>query len=126
MYKIWKIMPDKEGRVLAYCKDKKQALELIEMLHKPIGINGSYWYLGTEDEEEELVEEPYEVNSVVPIYRVSNYTDHWQLIGFTLSVEEANKVVKALCWRDMEDCTFRYVAGSSFIDRIRVEDVENM
>ena len=119
-------MPDKEGRVLAYCKDKKQALELIEMLHKPIGINGSYWYLGTEDEEEELVEEPCEVNSVVPIYRVSNYTDQWQLIGFTLSVEEANKVVKALCWRDMEDCTFRYVGGSSFIDRIRVEDVENM
>ena len=68
-----------------------------------------------------------EVNSIVPIFKVNNYTEEWRLVGFALSIEEANEVVKALCWRDIEDYTFRYVAGSSFIDRIRVEDtVENM
>lgn len=53
---------------------------------------------------------------------MSNYTDRWQLIGFTLSIEEASKVVKALNLRDMEDCAFKYIGGVSRINRIRVED----
>ena len=67
-----------------------------------------------------------QINSIVPIFKVNNYTEEWRLVGFALSIEEANKVVKALCWRDIEDYTFRYVAGSNFTDRIRVEDVENI
>lgn len=79
-----------------------------------------------EEKKNHLLEEPCEVNSIVPIFRVNNYTEEWKLAGFALSMEEANKVVKALCWKDVEDYTFRYVAGSNFIDRIRAEYVGNI
>lgn len=111
MYQILQIALDEEGRVAAYRNSEGQPLELARVLQK----------------EGELLEQNWQVNSIVPIFRVNNYTEEWRLMGFALSVEEANKVVKALCWKDIEDYTFRYVAGSSFIDRIRVEDtVENI
>lgn len=76
-----------------------------------------------QQKEEKILKERRQGNGVVPIFRVDNYTEERKLIGFALSMEEANKVVKVLCWRDIEDYTFRYVAGSNFIGRIRVEDI---